>query len=104
MTSYFKLRKQPEFVNYGKSAPILKDSFKSEGQEYTSLGTQIKKARELEEPLPTPVSPVYDPKDTDDCDVMCSFRHDRMDIAEEFGHMVDSNMPVIDNDNDNNEN
>lgn len=54
---------------------------------YESLGDKIFRMIETGEDIGEKINPMYDGNETDDLDVTKSFRHDPMDIAEEFGKL-----------------
>lgn len=58
-----------------------------------SLEDKIKLATESGADIGVRINPLFDEPDATDLDITCSFRHDSMDIAEEFGKMPDEVAP-----------
>lgn len=69
--------------------------FNNTDEEYMSLGDRIKLATETGADIGARVNPQFDDKDSNDLDILCSMRHDPLDIAEEFGKMPESTPPPV---------
>lgn len=71
----------------------LRNPFNQDDREYMSLEDRIRLAMESGADIGARCNPVYDGNDTNDLNILASFKHDVMDIAEHFGVMVDAGAP-----------
>lgn len=77
--------------------------FNDDDAEFVCLEDRIKLATESGADIGARVNPQYDADDTNDIDIMCSLRHDAMDIAEAFGKMPEQVAPPAKNESKINE-